>query len=159
MTPVRMRRLMADYAKVQDFLNRHPKLRLLGVEGSPPELYEVEYQVRGLQQKGDELATVSSHRVEVTLPLEYPRMPPQCRMLTPIFHPNIAPHAICIGDHWSAGESLASILARIGEMITFQSYNIRSPLNGEAARWASENLDRLPVDPVSFLLDETNPAR
>jgi ubiquitin-protein ligase len=55
--------------------------------------------------------------VEITLPLHYPRTPPQCRMLTPIFHPNIAPHAICIGDHWSAGEPLCSIVARIGELI------------------------------------------
>ena len=59
-------------------------------------------------------------------------------MLTPIFHPNIAPHAICIGDHWSAGEPLASIMARIGEMIAYQSYNTKSPLNGEAARWVKE---------------------
>src|SRR5438128_769306 len=81
-------------------------------------------------------------------PLDYPRPPPQCRMLTPIFHPNIAPHAICIGDHWSAGEPLCSIVARIGELIAYQSYNTKSPLNGEAARWTTENVDRLPLDEV-----------
>jgi len=75
-------------------------------------------------------------------------------MLTPIFHPNIAPHAICIGDHWSAGAPLASIVARIGEMIAYQSYNTKSPLNGEAARWVDQNPDRLPLDPVSLLVDD-----
>jgi hypothetical protein len=81
-------------------------------------------------------------------------MPPQCRMLSPIFHPNIAPHAICVGDHWSAGEPLWSIVARIGEMIAYQSYNTKSPLNGEAARWVDENGHRLPLDPVSLLVEE-----
>ena len=52
-----------------------------------------------------------------------------------LFHPNIAPHAICIGDHWSAGEPLVALGIRIGEMIAYQSYNTKSPLNGEAARW------------------------
>ncbi len=28
---------------------------------------------------------------------------PPCRMLTPVFHPNVDPQKICIGDHWSAG--------------------------------------------------------
>jgi hypothetical protein len=75
-------------------------------------------------------------------------------MLSPIFHPNIAPHAICVGDHWSAGEPLWSIVARIGEMIAYQSYNTKSPLNGEAARWVDENGHRLPLDPVSMLVEE-----
>jgi hypothetical protein len=75
-------------------------------------------------------------------------------MLTPVFHPNIAPHAVCIGDHWSAGEPLASIVARIGEMIAYQSYNTKSPLNGEAAHWVKDNFHRLPLDPVSLLVEE-----
>ena len=79
-------------------------------------------------------------------------------MLTPIFHPNIAPHAICIGDHWSPGEPLWSIVARIGELISYQSYNTKSPLNGEAARWVEENLDQVPLDPISMLPDEPEPA-
>jgi hypothetical protein len=75
-------------------------------------------------------------------------------MLTPIFHPNIAPHAICIGDHWSPGEPLWSIVARIGEMIAYQSYNTKSPLNGEAARWVEQHVGELPLDPVSMMPDD-----
>jgi hypothetical protein len=71
-----------------------------------------------------------------------------------VFHPNIAPHAICVGDHWSAGESLRSIITRIGEMLAYQSYNVKSPLNGEAARWVEQNKDRVPLDRVSLLVEE-----
>jgi hypothetical protein len=98
------------------------------------------------------------HLVEITLPSAFPRTPPLCRMLTPVFHPNIAPHAICIGDHWSPGETLSSLVIRIAEMLAFQSYNTRSPLNGEAAKWVEENIATLPLDPASMTLDDSPPA-
>ncbi len=154
MSTVRLRRLQADYEKVREYVNRHPRLQLIQSDGTPPERYQLEYRIRGLRQTDDELSLVKSHMVEISLPVSYPRMPPQCRMLTPIFHPNIAPHAICIGDHWSPGEPLWSIIARIGEMISYQSYNTKSPLNGEAARWVDEHLDELPLDPVSMMPDD-----
>ena len=66
-------------------------------------------------------------------------------MITPVFHPNIDPQKICIGDHWSAGQSLAQMVARIAEMICFQSYNVKSPLNAKAAAWAEQNVGRLPL--------------
>jgi ubiquitin-protein ligase len=154
MSTVRLRRLQADYEKVREYVNRHPRLQLIQADGTPPERYQLEYRIRSLRQTADDLSTVKSHMVEIALPLNYPRMPPQCRMLTPIFHPNIAPHAICIGDHWSPGEPLWSIVARIGEMIAYQSYNTRSPLNGEAARWVDQHVDELPLDPVSMMPDD-----
>jgi len=157
MSSVRLRRLQADYEKLTEYARRHPRLRLLQAQGNPPELYQLEYQITGLRQTDDELHPIQGHIVEIALPRNYPRTPPQCRMLTPIFHPNIAPHAICIGDHWAAGEPLWSMVARIGEMIAYQSYNTKSPLNGEAARWVESNLDRLPLDSVSMMVDEAPP--
>jgi len=159
MSVVRLRRLQADFQKVQEYVNRHPRVELIQTDGNPPERYQLRYQIRSLQMKGDRLLEVDTHMVEITLPLNYPRVPPQCRMLTPIFHPNIAPHAICIGDHWSAGEPLPALVARIGELIAYQSYNTKSPLNGEAARWTSQNLDQLPLDAVCMLPEETAPAQ
>jgi ubiquitin-protein ligase len=154
MSTVRLRRLRADYEKLSEYLRRHPRLRLIQTEGDPPEKYQIEYQIKSLRMAHGELQPVQRHIVEIALPLNYPRTPPQCRMLSPVFHPNIAPHAICVGDHWGAGESLQSIVARIGEMLAYQSYNVKSPLNGEAARWVEENKHRLPLDGVSLLVEE-----
>jgi ubiquitin-protein ligase len=161
MSTVRLRRLRADQENLQDYARRHPRVQVVTAEGDPPERYQLGFQLRSLRQVNGELVEVTDHLVEVFLPAQYPRLPPVCRMLTPIFHPNIAPHAICIGDHWSAGEPLWSIVSRIGEMIAYQSYNTKSPLNGEAARWVAEHVDRLPLDPVSLLVEErreTSPA-
>jgi predicted Zn finger-like uncharacterized protein len=158
MSTVRLRRLTSDSAKLQEYVRRHPRVRLIQMEGDPPERYQIEYRINSLRMVDGELRPVQSHLVEVTLPLNYPRTPPQCRMLSPVFHPNIAPHAICVGDHWGAGESLESIIIRIGEMLAYQSYNVKSPLNGEAARWVEENKDRIPLDLVSLLPEDEKTA-
>ncbi len=157
MSNVRLRRLQADYEKLRAFLAQQPRIRLIQAQGAPPERYQLEFQINGLREVDEQLQTVANHMVEISLPLSYPRLPPQCRMLTPVFHPNIAPHAICIGDHWSAGEPLWSMVARIGEMIAYQSYNTKSPLNGEAARWVEANHDRLPLDRTNFVMDDRLP--
>lgn len=86
------------------------------------------------------------HTAEIQLTRDYPRVPPKCKLLTPIFHPNIDRTTICIGDHWTAGERLADLVIRIGEMLAYQAYNIKSPLNGEAAMWADLHADKLPTD-------------
>ena len=87
------------------------------------------------------------HVVEIKLVGDYPRMGPKCKMLTPVFHPNIVPATICVGDHWTAGERLVDLTVRIGEMIAYQAYNIQSPLDAEAAMWADLNQQVLPTDP------------
>jgi ubiquitin-protein ligase len=67
-------------------------------------------------------------------------------MLTPVYHPNIDPSHVCVGDHWTAGERLVDLVVRIGEMLAYQAYNIRSPLDAHAAMWADLNPDKLPTD-------------
>lgn len=146
MTP-RLRRLQADYEKVYATFDGHPRIQLVAAEGDPPEKYTFAFRIAGLVPQGaDGAAYGAEHRAEVFLPLDYPRRPPFCRMLTPIFHPNIDPQKICIGDHWSAGQSLAQLVVRIGEMIGYQSYNVKSPLNAHAAAWAEQNIAHLPLE-------------
>ena len=148
---VRLRRLKADYEKLCSIFTQKSRIRIKKTLGDPPEKYQLEYLVTGLEKNLDgHMHARSNFIVEITLTGSYPRMAPQCKMLTPVFHPNIAPHAICIGDHWAAGEALANLVVRIGEMLSFQSYNLKSPLNGEAAKWVEENKDKLPLDTFDF---------
>ena len=147
----RLRRLQADYEQVMGVFSSHPRIRVVAAEGTPPEKYVVEFRVLGLLSGGEKSCVQGSvHRAEIFLPMDYPRRPPFCRMITPVFHPNIDPQKICIGDHWSAGQRLAQLIVRIGEMITYQSYNVKSPLNGEAAAWAQLNQDQLPLEKIDL---------
>jgi ubiquitin-protein ligase/DNA-directed RNA polymerase subunit RPC12/RpoP len=146
--PMRIRRLMVDAEQMTTaFSSGEGPIRVKSAIGEPPESYQIEYHVRGLQkgwlgkpkQRGD-------HLVEIQLTSEYPRVSPKCKMLTPVFHPNIDESTICVGDHWTAGARLVDLVVQIGEMLSYQAYNIKSPLNGEAAMWADLNGDKLPID-------------
>ncbi|MFO1512100.1 MAG: ubiquitin-conjugating enzyme E2 [Verrucomicrobiota bacterium] len=147
----RLRRLNADHDKVQAAFDNHPFIRVIRVEGSPPERYAFAIHVEGLVARCEnEFTPGAVHQAEIFLPLDYPRRPPFCRMLSPVFHPNIDPQKICIGDHWSAGQSLPQLVVRIAEMICYQSYNLKSPLNAAAAAWAEQNIARLPLQQVDL---------
>lgn len=142
----RLRRLNADYELVQRAFANHPFIRLVETEGAPPERYKFALHVDGLAPTADDaFAPCQLHQAEVFLPMDYPRRPPFCRMTTPVFHPNIDPQKICIGDHWSAGQSLAQMVVQIAQMICYQSYNLKSPLNAAAAAWAEQHESQLPL--------------
>ena len=144
----RIRRLKLDYEQLQKRLAGWPLIRIAGMAGLPPEIYRFQYLVRGLYVAGGgAILERDDHLLEVNLSLGYPRRAPQCRMLTPVFHPNFDDNSVCIGDFWAASESLDDLIIRIGRMIAYQEYNTKSPLNGLAAKWAAQNTHLLPVDP------------
>jgi hypothetical protein len=153
MDNVRLRRLKADHEALRRLAHLHPKIEIEGVFGNPPERYRLVLKVRSLRERGELIEVATEHRLEITMPRGYPRDAPLFRMLTPVFHPNIAPHAVCIGDDWTAGEPLDLLIQRVGEILAYQSYNIKSPLNGRAAQWVVEHADQIPIDREEFFLD------
>ena len=145
--PPRTRRLLSDAQQMRRAFQNFEPIRIIASEGAPPTTYTIEYRLQGLARgAGGVPIPQQRHLVEIRLTHDYPRQSPHCRVVTPIFHPNIEPASICIGDHWTAAERLTGLVVRIGEMIAYQSYNIKSPLDGEAAMWADLHRDRLPLD-------------
>lgn len=123
-------------------------IQITGTAGMPPEVYRFTYNLKGLfVAPGGAILERQAHVLEVNLSLGYPRRAPQCKMLTPVFHPNFDEATVCIGDFWAASEGLDDLIIRIGRMIAYQEYNTKSPLNGLAAKWAAQNRHLLPVDP------------
>ena len=143
----RLRRLYADYQMVRDEFAGHPLIQVTPISGDPPEAYEVIYHVRGLalDESTRQVRERNYHKARIYLPQSYPRDTPKCTLETPIFHPNFGSY-ICIGDHWAAGETLVDTIIQIGQMIQYQSYNPKSPLNGAAAVWAEQNKHLFPID-------------
>jgi ubiquitin-protein ligase len=144
----RTRRLLLDAEMLDSLLKDWSLIQITGRAGVPPEIYRFTYNVKGLYvSPGGEILERDSHTMEVNLSLGYPRRAPQCRMLTPVFHPNFDDSMVCIGDFWAASEGLDDLIIRIGRMIAYQEYNTKSPLNGLAAKWAEQNKHLLPIDP------------
>src|ERR1700719_3166280 len=143
----RTRRLMLDEETLLRLLQGWPLIQITGKAGIPPEIYRFTYNLRGLYVSGlGEILERDTHVLEVNLTLGYPRRAPQCRMLTPVFHPNFDDSMVCIGDFWAASEGLDQLVIRIGRMIAYQEYNTRSPLNGLAAKWAEQHAQVFSVD-------------
>jgi len=143
----RLRRLRLDNERLKTRFRSWPRVQITGHTGIPPEQYQVTYRLKGLFVSRDgQVLERDEHVAEINLSLGYPRRAPQCKMLTPIFHPNFDDASICIGDFWAASEGLDDLIVRIGRMIAYQEYNIKSPLNGLAARWTEQNANLLPVD-------------
>lgn len=147
MASPRIRRLTLDHQNLQRRFENWPLIQISGTAGLPPEIYRFSYFIKGIfATPTGEILERDSHVLEINLSLEYPRRAPQCRMLTPVFHPNFDDASVCIGDFWAASEGLDDLVIRIGRMIAYQEYNTRSPLNGLAAKWAAEHPHLLPVD-------------
>jgi ubiquitin-protein ligase len=144
----RTRRLLLDAESIRMRLAGWPLIEISGAAGMPPEIYRFTYRVKGLYvDPAGNILERDTHLLEVNLSLGYPRRAPQCRMLTPVFHPNFDDSTVCIGDFWASSEGLDDLVIRVGRMIAYQEYNTKSPLNGLAAKWAAQNADLLPIDP------------
>lgn len=153
---MRMRRLLADAQQMSTAFAKSQIINVKTIEGQPPDKYQIEYSINSFERDaaGKPVSRLL-HVAEIELTSDYPRMSPKCKMLTPIFHPNIDETTICVGDHWTAGERLVDLVIRIGEMIAYQAYNIKSPLDGEAAMWADLNPQHLPSDSRAIRPEET----
>ena len=146
---------MSDYEKIRNELSGHRYIKVEPVGGNPPEKYLVTYRVKGLRwdENQNRPTETDFHQVEIYLVKSYPREKPKCEMKTDIFHPNIKGQ-VCISDYWTAGENLVDVIIQIGEMIQYQSYNPKSPLDARAARWSRQNEDLFPIDNVDLYQPE-----
>ena len=67
MTP-RLRRLQADFQNVTAIFANHPHIRVVEMEGSPPEKYLCEFTVEGLVPQAEESFVPGSVRNTITSP-------------------------------------------------------------------------------------------
>ncbi|MGD0859060.1 MAG: DUF4190 domain-containing protein [Terracidiphilus sp.] len=147
---VRLRRLQAEYERLRLLFEGHPRIQIVETAGDPPDRYTIEYRLKGLVQEKDGIQVREVHRAKIMLGPNFPKEMPQCVMLTSVFHPNIDHLAICTEDIGAAGQTVDQLITFIGEMITYQAYNIQSPRNGEAAQWAREHAAEFPLERVNL---------
>ncbi len=139
MTP-RQRRLAADLDHMRELAGRGAVS--FRTEGDPPEVYHLMISAPGLARNADgEVAVRRLHRCTAYLHLDYPRRPPVFTWLTPVLHPNILPPerngGVCIGA-WSAGESLADLVQRVVDLVSYRAFNVGDALDPDAAAWVLE---------------------
>lgn len=147
----RLRRLASDHEALIDAFAGHPNIEVQPVGSLPPEHYWVTYRVPSLAlSPTNQVMRTSQTVVGIYLPATYPRDKPYLVTSTPVFHPNFGAH-VCIADHWAPSQTLVDIVTQVGDMLQWQTFNVRSPLNAVAARWAAENQGQLPVGSLDVM--------
>ena len=167
----RMRRLRADYQRVQELAAQSDLIDVAAKsvrKGMPPERYVVTYKCKGIvgvDPKGKPKFG-SKHQVEIYLHSQYPQRWPGMQWLTPVWHPNINHHngSVCVdAAWWTASRSLDRLVLMIGEMVQYKNFHDDPakppfPWDPEAARWSREyrnkNPKAFPVDTRELLRPE-----
>jgi hypothetical protein len=101
---------------------------------------------------GAEVLFREQHEVWLRLGAGYPRMMPEIVWRTPIFHPNISANGVvCLGGyslHWVPSLQLDELCVLLWDIIRYQNYDVKSPYNRAAARWAqTQQRFAFPLDP------------
>lgn len=155
----RARRLLADAELMKTEFAGHPHISVEPLGWEPPEQYRVTYHLVGARPDPNtgQPVTADTHVIVITLPANYPREKPYSTAETPVFHPNFGPNVgdeICIGDYWTPTQTLVDIVVKVGEMLQYREYNVRSPLNAVAARWAAQNEGIFPLGHIGLFQAE-----
>ncbi len=101
-----------------------------------------------IRRPGSPVTVSQGCDVGITFGPDYLRRvdPGVATLLTPfVFHPNMMLGAVCLG-RISPATPLADILIQLYEMLVWHSYAPHDCLNPEAAQWARNNPDRIPLD-------------
>lgn len=167
----RMRRLRADYQRMQELASRSDLISFEAFSvrpGLPPERYIVTYLCKGIYSVDSQGNPKygNKHQVEIYLHNQYPQRWPGMKWLTPIWHPNInhINGTVCIdAAWWTASRSLDWLVIMIGEMVQYKNFHDDPtqppfPWDPEAARWCRAYREKhphaFPVDKRELLRPE-----
>ena len=121
--------------------------------GDLPEAYVVTFLGRGMMrgENNGPIEVIEKHEVSIKLGAGYPRMMPEIRWKSPIFHPNISGNgSVCLGGYgtyWVPSLTLDELCHMLWDMVRYENYDVTSPYNREAALWAkTQSQYKLPLD-------------
>ncbi len=123
--------------------------------------WRITFAGKGLTSGGPEPDAYSlgdHHDVELTFaagelssPVGEPSSPVGVRVLTPLFHPNVAPDGLAtlpdVGISWQADMSIDVVIERIWDAIRCAYIDAEIAINGAASRWfATQTALEFPLD-------------
>ena len=124
----------------------HSYIQVENVAAGSTEEYEVTFNVRGLTINDEsEIQESQSHVIHITIPFGFPLFPPSCKPLTPIFHPDFDPGAICLGDFWDQDRTCTELIEFLAKMISGHTYSKENAFNEKAADWYVKHANQFPL--------------
>jgi hypothetical protein len=148
-SPVRLR---SEHRRVLERFGSHQRVKVETI-GDPPVEYKVTYLVKGpTALKGGSLVFGTTHTVKICIPENYPSDKPMSCMLTPTYHPNIsADGRIDICYYYYTLESIADLIAEIGNYLQYKEYELASGSRSDVRQWIQSQGGKVgPFDDVGF---------
>ncbi|MGA2500295.1 MAG: hypothetical protein ABSH20_21345, partial [Tepidisphaeraceae bacterium] len=148
-----LERLENEWRRLQRAFAYHPHVRVMALEGDPPDQYQIDYRFRTvLMDEAGQLQYSTTCSVHVWLPPEFPHEPPLVRPVSDLFHPNVVPEGINIDRYWTSTRStLVDVVAGVGAMLCYQDFDAENAWNPAAAEWTHANPRIFPLDPDANL--------
>ena len=142
-----MLRLENEWRRLQRGFAYHSAVRVQPLHGDPPDEYQIDFQVRTLiVDESGGLAYAESCPVHIWLPPGFPFHAPLVRPMIGVFHPNVTMDAIYLSQPWTTTTTLADLVPRIGEVLTFRTYDPGAPWNPAALDYIEQNPQVVPTD-------------
>lgn len=149
-------------ARVQRLVADSDIFTILAKAGNPPSRYLCSLtHIEHLVKSGDGLVQHSHDPIvfEIHLPPDYLYCTDghlglkTVSLLTPVFHPNVGGHALCLGDAFHPGTPVDEIVRMVYEVVSYQNVTSdeRNAFNHEACRYFrehAEELKRLDIAPL-----------
>lgn len=151
--------LSVAHDQLVEFLQRYPSISIARSSGTPPDEYEILYNLHAYTLGPSGIRIERRHRVAIKLPLGFPHFAPEVRALTPLFHPAITEDHIAVEAQWNKKPSLPDLVLHVAEMITGHICSLDDPANPKAAHWYKTHRKELPLDtPIVATAAENNPV-
>ena len=148
--PKEVARVESEWRQLRRAFAYHPFVDVVPLSGDPPVEYQVQYKVTTLAiNEAGELAYVTACPVHVWLPPQFPHVAPVVRPMTTAFHPNVAMEWVHLNQPWYPEASLVDVVAQVGFLLAFQSYDANAVANPVAMNWVYTNPHLLPTDPAA----------
>jgi tetratricopeptide (TPR) repeat protein len=153
------KQLEAILKEISERFKSDPHISVQPGEGSPPDRYEVTYTITGVQQgKNKEIQVAKQHSIVISIPFGFPHFPPNCKPLSPIFHPDFDQAAICISDFWEKDRTISDLIIHIGHMISGEIFSTGNAFNENAVLWYQQHKDELPFEILDFSSVSSSPV-
>ncbi len=161
-------RLANEYNRILATFVLNPHILVKPLKGDPPVAYEVVYTMKGFtgppaSGSGAIPPVGGEHVLRISLdPRKYPNVPPDLKMQTPAFHPNISRSGeVCVGQIPSGSWNIhlwiwKDVIVQTGRMITYDLWNLDSPFNSDACDFVRDVIEKrsrncvFPLDSIDF---------
>jgi ubiquitin-protein ligase len=140
-------RVESEWRRLQRAFAYHPHVTVTPLAGEPPSAYQVDYRLTTLIVDDEgKLQYADSAAVQIWLPPEFPNQPPVVRPLIGVFHPNVTWEGVYLSSAWHPSENLVLLVHKIGEVLSFRTWDTQMVANPPAMDWIAANAQGLPLD-------------